>query len=88
MEYYQQPEHGQHKHLDRRVRSTNSYGNIPPQPTKHPTKEEKEEPQTQYEEQLHRYQELTLIGVNSIIETNKEDHKIANNRIKKEITKI
>ena len=33
------------------------------------TKEEKEEPQTQYEEQLHRYQELTLMGVNSIIET-------------------
>ena len=47
------------------------------------TKEEKEEPQTQYEEQLSRYQELALIGVNLIIETNKEDHKIANNRIKK-----
>ena len=51
------------------------------------TKEEKEEPQTQYEEQLSRYQELTLIGVNSIIQTNKDDHKIANNIIKKEITK-
>ena len=51
------------------------------------TKEEKEEPQTQYEEQLSRYQELTLIGVNSIIQTNKDDHKIANNRIIKEITK-
>ena len=46
------------------------------------TKEEKEEPQTQYEEQLHSYQELTLLGVNLIIETNKEDHKIANNRTK------
>ena len=28
-----------------------------------------------------------MIGVDSIIQTNKDDHKIANNRIKKEITK-
>ena len=49
------------------------------------TKRKTEEPQTQYEEQLQIYQELTLIGINSIIETNKDDHKTTNNRIKKEI---
>ena len=44
------------------------------------TKEKTEEPQLQLEEKIQKYQELTLIGINSIIQTHREDHKQQNTK--------